>query len=86
MENITVKIEIGFTSTNKQQMITIPYDAKIEWIHTNKGLKFAYRIYGKLWTPSVKDIRKYQDIYGVKSYKAIAEYLKGETLVLTRAI
>lgn len=86
MENITIKIEVGFESTNKSQQMTIPYDAKVEWIHKEGRLYFAYRIYGRLWTPHIKDIRKFQAIYGVKSYKAISELLKGDTLTMTLSV
>jgi hypothetical protein len=85
MTNISVKIEVSFNVTDSShiQLVTIPFEAKVRFMHDNHGfIYFAYEIGGKLFRPQLKDIRKFQKIYGVKSYVVVAEYMKGETLKL----
>jgi hypothetical protein len=83
---MTVKIEMSFDMEHgSEQMMTIPFNARVRFSRDAKGrLYFAYEIYGTMWRPRVQDIHRFANIYGVKSYKAISEYLKGETLVLIR--
>lgn len=80
MIRIEFNTEIVATRTTTMQ---VPYDAKIVFAHDTKGyLQFAYEIHGRLFKPQLADIRKCQRAYGVKSYKVVGEYLKGETLRL----
>lgn len=84
---ITVKIEVSFDTQDNlhKEMITIPHTARVRFIHDERGyIYFAYEISGHLYRPQLSDIRLFQKIYGVKSYKCLSEYLKGETLVMIK--
>lgn len=83
---MTVKIEMTLDVHHNgvQQMITIPHNARIELRKSSEGyMAIAFRIYGKLWRPQLKDIQAYQRLYDVKAYRAVAEYMRGDTLLLT---
>lgn len=84
---ISVKIEVSFDTQDNshKEMVTIPYTAKVRFVHDERGfIYFAYEINGHLYRPQLADIRLFQKIYGVKSYKSISEYLKGETLLMIK--
>ena len=84
---ISVKIEVSFDTQDNshKETITIPYTAKVRFIHDERGyIYFAYEINGHLYRPFMRDIRLFQKIYGVKSYKCLSEYLKGETLEMIK--
>lgn len=83
--HISVKVEVTFNTTDNHhiQEVTIPFESKVRFMHDSHGyIFFAYEIGGKLFRPQLKDIRRFQKIYGVKSYVVVAEYMKGETLKL----
>lgn len=83
--HISVKVEVSFNTVDNShlQKITIPFESRVRFMHDERGfLFFAYEIGGKLFRPQLKDIRKFQKIYGVKAYTVVAEYMKGETLTL----
>lgn len=78
-------IEVSFDTTckNKVVAITIPYDAKVRFSRDERNrLYFAFEIYGHLYRPQIQDIIRTQHLYGVKSYKCVSEFMKGETLDL----
>lgn len=83
--HISVKVEVSFNTVDNShlQKITIPFESKVRFMHDARGyIYFAYEIGGKLFRPQLKDIRYFQQLYGVKSYKVVSEYMKGETLTL----
>lgn len=86
--HISVKIEVSFNTVDNSHLrkVTIPFESRVRFMHDERGyIYFAYEIGGKLFRPQLKDIRHFQQIYGVKSYVAIAEYMKGETLILIQS-
>lgn len=85
MQTMRISIEVSFNTTDNShvQLVTIPFESKVRFMHDECGfLFFAYEIGGKLFRPQLKDIRRFQKIYGVKAYTVVAEYMKGETLTL----
>lgn len=83
--HISVKVEVSFNTVDNSHMqkVTIPFESRVLFMHDARGyIYFAYEIGGKLFRPQLKDIRKFQKIYGVKAYTVVAEYMKGETLNL----
>ena len=76
-----MKITIQFNTGTPTIVMQIPYDAKVVFASdANNHLHFAYEIHGKLFKPQFEDVCKCQRMYGVKSYKVVSEYLKGEVL------
>ena len=83
--HISVKVEVSFNTVDNShlQKVTIPFESRVRFMHDEHGyIYFAYEIGGKLFRPQLKDIRHFQQLYGVKSYKVVSEYMKGETLTL----
>ena len=83
--HISVKVEVSFNIVDNShlQKVTIPFESRVRFMHDERGyIYFAYEIGGKLFRPQLKDIRHFQQLYGVKSYKVVSEYMKGETLTL----
>lgn len=83
--HISVKVEVSFNTVDNShlQKVTIPFESRVHFMHDTRGyIFFAYEIGGKLFRPQLKDIRHFQQLYGVKSYKVVSEYMKGETLTL----
>jgi hypothetical protein len=84
---VNINIEVREISTQpKAQKVEIPFDAKIKFFHEEElgYMIIAFAINGKLYRPQLKEIRKIQKIYGVRGYKAVAEYMKGETIEVVR--
>lgn len=44
----------------------------------------VFAIKGKLYRPQLSEIRRFQKIYGVRGYKAVAEYMRGEIVEVVR--
>lgn len=83
--HISVKAEVSFNTVDNShlQKVTIPFESRVHFMHDTHGyIFFAYEIGGKLFRPQLKDIIHFQQLYGVKSYKVVSEYMKGETLTL----
>ena len=78
-----IRIEFNTSDANvKIQTVTIPWECRIVWSHDERGkLRFAFEVNGGLYRPQLKDIRRIQTTYCVKSYRCVAEYMRGETLM-----
>lgn len=68
------------------QKVEIPFDAKIKFLHEEElgFLVIAFNIRGKLYRPQLSEIRRFQKIYGVRGYKAVVEYMRGEIVEVIR--
>lgn len=85
MKYVNITIEVKEMSSTTQK-IEIPFDAKIKFLHEEEldFLVIAFNIKGKLYRPQLSEIRKFQKIYGVRGYKAVAEYMRGEIVEVVR--
>ena len=78
-----IRIEFNTVTTTRQEIVTIPFNAKVCYTKDTKGrLFFAFEINGRLYRPQLADIKRVQKDYGVKAYAVVAEYMKGSTFVL----
>lgn len=87
MKYVNVTIEVTEISVKPEsQKVEIPYDAKIKFLHEEElgFLTIVFNIKGKLYRPTLSEIRRFQTIYGVRGYRAVAEYMKGEIVDLIR--
>lgn len=68
------------------QKVEIPFDARIKFLHEEElgFMIIAFNIKGKLYRPQLSEIRRFQKIYGVRGYKAVAEYIRGEIVEVVR--
>lgn len=83
----TININIEFSPEESSYVVTmlVPFDARVHWTRDERNrLFFAFEIHGHLYRPRISDIIKTQRLYGVKGYKAVAEYMKGEVLTMYR--
>lgn len=83
----TININIEFSPEESSHVVTmlVPFDARVHWTRDERNrLFFAFEINGHLYRPKISDIIKIQKLYGVKSYKCVAEYMKGEVLTMYR--
>jgi hypothetical protein len=77
--NITIEVK-EISSKPATQKVEIPFDARIKFLHEEElgFMIIAFNIRGKLYRPTLSEIRRFQTIYGVRGYRAVAEYMKGE--------
>jgi hypothetical protein len=77
--NITIEVK-EMSSKPESQKVEIPFDARIKFLHEEElgFMIIAFNIRGKLYRPTLSEIRRFQTIYGVRGYRAVAEYMKGE--------
>lgn len=85
MKYVNITIEVKEMSSTTQK-VEIPFDAKIKFLHEEElgFLVIAFNIKGKLYRPQLSEIRRFQKIYGVRGYKAVAEYMRGEIVEVVR--
>lgn len=79
MKYVNITIEVKEMSSTAQK-VEIPFDARIKFLHEEElgFMIIAFNIKGKLYRPQLSEIRRFQKIYGVRGYKAVAEYMRGE--------
>ena len=86
MKTIKITLEFDITETTNKEMITIPFDARVHFMRDARNkIYFAYEIRGHLYRPQISDIILFQKLYDCKSYSCLADYMKGETLVLIKS-
>ena len=83
--NITIEVK-EMSSKPTAQKVEIPFDARIKFLHEEElgFMIIAFNIKGKLYRPQLSEIRRFQKIYGVRGYKAVAEYIRGEIVEVVR--
>lgn len=87
MKYVNINIEVKEISVKPvAQKIEIPFDAKIKFLHEEElgFMIIVFAIKGKLYRPQLSEIRRFQKIYGVRGYKAVAEYMRGEIIEVVR--
>lgn len=85
MRTVKVNIEFDIEESSRVATLIVPFEARVHWSRDERNrLFFAFEIDGHLYRPKISDIIKIQKLYGVKSYKAVAEYMKGEVLTMYR--
>lgn len=84
---ININIEVKEVSVKPEvQKIEIPFDAPLHFLHNEEHgfLIIVFTVKGKLYKPQLSEIRKFQTLYGVRGYRAVAEYMRGETIKVIR--
>ena len=87
MKYVNITIEVTELSVKPEsQKVEIPFDARIKFLHEEERgfLIIAFNIHGKIYRPTLSEIRRFQTIYGVRGYRAVAEYMKGEIVEMIR--
>lgn len=85
MATININIEFDPERDNRVVTLLVPFEARVHWSRDERNrLFFAFEINGHLYRPKISDIIKIQKLYGVRGYKCVAEYMKGEVLTMYR--
>ena len=78
-------MNFNVTDTKVKVTVTIPFGMEnVCFQHINGKVFFAFMIGGHLYRPQMKDIVRFQKMYGVRSYRCVAEFMQGETLTMIR--